>query len=332
MRRSLLGFLLCLNISAPAAEVGAGGDEKWIEDAGGSVIRDAAGRITGVDLRASWVTDTDLRKLLQLPNLSYLDLSLTRITDQGMQEIKGLTGIVDLNLNFAEYVTDEGLAAIKDWKKLKRLNVQGAKISDTTLDHISGITTLESLNAGSAMVTDVGLERLTTLPNLKELSIGGNKLSDNGLQALRQMPGITYLNLNGRQGTDANIWAISMSQVGLEAILSLKELRELHFGCTSLGVGIEGTRFATVSNMEVGIRWLEKLKSLPKLETLMLQSCTRVDDEAVKALAALPNLREVDLKGTAVSEKGVAILRAAKPKAQIYYGKWEAPTANFRNN
>ncbi len=127
-----------------AAEIKPGGDAQWIEDAGGTVIRDAAGRITGVDLRASWVTDTDLRKLLQLPNLSSLDLSLTRITDQGMQELKALPGIVDLNLYFAEYVTDEGLAAIKNWKKLKRLNVHGTKISDTTLDHIAGITTLES--------------------------------------------------------------------------------------------------------------------------------------------------------------------------------------------
>ena len=49
--------------SASAAEVIPGGDAQWIEDAGGAVIRDAAGRITGVDLRASWVTDTDLRKL-----------------------------------------------------------------------------------------------------------------------------------------------------------------------------------------------------------------------------------------------------------------------------
>src|SRR5207248_8651962 len=134
---------------------------KWVADAGGAVIRDAAGRINGVDLRASWVTDADLRKLMQLPYLRDLDLSLTRITDQGMQELKNLPGIVNLSLYFAEYVTDEGLAAIKGWRKLQRLNVHGAKVTDTTLDHISGIPTLESLNIGSAMVTDIGLERLT---------------------------------------------------------------------------------------------------------------------------------------------------------------------------
>src|SRR5690349_12043061 len=133
--------LSCMSLSwLNAAEIKPSGDAAWVEEAGGTVVRDAAGRITGVDFRASWVTDTDLRKLAQFPNLNYLDLSLTRITDQGMQEIKKLPGIVELNLRFAEYVTDEGLAAVKDWKKLKRLNVHGTKISDTTLDHIAGIS------------------------------------------------------------------------------------------------------------------------------------------------------------------------------------------------
>ena len=318
--------------SASAADIKSGGDAQWIEDAGGSVIRDASGRITGVNLRASWVTDTDLRKLLLLPNLSSLDLSLTRITDQGMQELKNAPGIVDLNLYFAEYVTDEGLAAVKNWKKLKRLNLHGTKVSDTTLDHISGITTLEYLNVGSAMVTDVGIERLAALTKLKELTIGGNELGDPGLQGLRQIPSLTYLDLSGRQGTDSNIWAISMSERGLDAVLSLKELSELRLACTSKGIGIEGARFATVSAMDVSTAWLEKMKSLPKLEKLQLQGCSRVNDDSIHVLAAFPDLREVDLKGTSVTDKGLAALRAAKPKILIYSGPWDAKSANFRNN
>ena len=122
--------------------------------------------------------------------------------------------------------------------------------------------------------------------------MGGNELGDAGLQALRQLPGLTYLDLNGRQGTDSNVWAISMSDIGLEAILSLKELRELRFGCTSIGIGIEGAKFATVSAMSVNNRWLEQMKSLTRLEKLKLQGCDRVDDEGVRTLIAMPNLRE----------------------------------------
>jgi hypothetical protein len=123
-----------------------------------------------------------------------------------------------------------------------------------------------------------------------------------------------------------------MSDKGLEALLTLKELRELRFGCTSLGIGIEGTRFATVSAMSVTARWLEKMKALPKLERLKLQGCDRVDDDAMDVLATFPVLKEVDLKGSAVTGKGIAVLQAAKPDARIHFGPWQAPAAPFRNN
>jgi internalin A len=323
-------LIVALTLSLAVCALAA--DATWVEDVGGTIVRDAAGQITGVNLRGRWVTETDLRELAQLPHLTHLDLSLTRVTDEGMLQLKNAPGIVDLNLYYAELVTDEGMSAIKGWKKLKRLNVRGAKISDTTLEHISGIQTLESVDVGFALVTDVGLERLASLPNLKELSFGGNEMGDMGLQALRQMPGLTLLDVGGKQGTDSNLWSVSMTEVGLEAVLTLKELRELRLGCSTTGVGVEGTRFATISTMNVSAKWLEKMKALTKLQTLKLQSCERVGDDAIPALAALPALREVDLKGTAVTEKGIAQLKAARPKLQIYSGKWEAPTASFRNN
>ena len=80
----------------------------------------------------------------------------------------------------------------------------------------------------------------------------------------------------------------------------------MRFGCTFVGVGIEGARFATVSAMSVNTRWLERMKSLTKLEKLKLQGCNRVDDESLAVLAAFPALRELDLKGTSVTEKGLA--------------------------
>ena len=74
------------------------------------------------------------------------------------------------------------------------------------------------------------------------------------------------------------------------------------------------------------------MKGLPKLERLKLPGCVRVNDDALAALAAIPSLREVDLKGTAVTEKGIAALRSAKPNIQVTFGPWEARTASFRNN
>jgi Leucine-rich repeat (LRR) protein len=181
-------------------------------------------------------------------------------------------------------------------------------------------------------MTDVGLERLTSLTNLKSLTMGGNELGDAGMQALRQMPNLTYLDLSGRQGNDKNVWSIAMSNTGLQAVLTLKNLRELRFACVTTSVGIEGSKLGEVSTLSVTEKWLEQLQSLTSLERLKLQGCGRINDEAVGALIAMPSLREVDLKGTAVTEKGADMLRAAKPRAVLYIGPWEGKAAAYRNN
>lgn len=281
------------------------GDYEWITEAGGVVTRDPAGRITGVDLRAGWVTDSDLLRLAALPHLmhlAHLDLSMTRITDHGLQQLKNAPGIVDLNLYYAEQITDEGMEALKNWKRLKRLNLRGTKITDTTLEHLANVTTLESLDAGFAQITDVGLDRLAPLQNLKELVIGGNKLTDVGLQSLRQFPGLTSLSLGGSQRTDSGLWTISLTESGLDAIMTLKSLRELR-----------------LDGMPVSSRWLEKLKGLNRLERLSLQGCKRLGDDAAPLLASWPSLLILDLKGTAMTEKGLADLRRAKPNARIFH-------------
>src|SRR5687767_2649048 len=281
MRTLAAGLAFCAALAAA--------DPNWIEAAGGVATRDTAGRIVGVDLRSSWVTDSDLAELAQLPHLARLDLSHTRITDRGMQQLKNAPAIVDLNLYYAEQITDEGMAAIKGWKRLKHLNVRGTKITDTTLEHVAGIATLESLDAGYAQVTDVGL------------------------QALRYLTGLTHLDLTGMQRTDSGLWSISLTEFGVDTIATLKELRELRLG-----------------GMPVSARSLEKLKVLSKLERLVLQGCKRVGDDAAPVLASWPSLTIVDLKGTAMTEKGLAELRQAKPNARILHGPWEGPKMPVR--
>ena len=330
MKKACLAFVLFAVTALAAA--GTQQDTQWIDDLGGHVTRDAQGQVTGVSLRGAWVADADLRRLNELPDLTTLDLSLTHITDQGLSEIKNLPNITDLSLYYAEYVTDEGIASIGGWKKLKHLNLHGTKASDTALEHIAGIAGLETLNVGSTMMTDVGLERLTGLTNLKELTMGGNELGDAGLQALRQMTGLTYLDLSGRQGTDKNVWTIAMSETGLGAVLALKDLRDLRFSCVSIGVGIEGQRLGEISMLTVTPKWLEQMKSLTKLERLKLQGCGKVGDESIATLAAMPALKEVDLQGTSVTAEGAAKLKAAKPSAIVYFGPWEGKSANYRNN
>lgn len=291
-------FLFCalLMISGLLAATGSDG---WIQAAGGTATRDSAGRIVAVNLHASWVTDSDIAELAKLPALTKLDLSETRITDRGLLDLKTASNLTDLNLYYAELVSDQGIAVVKSLPHLKRLNLRGTKITDSTLQLLNHLTALESLDIGYAQVTDSGIAQLA-FPDLKDLSIGGDKLTDAGLQAVRQLPALTRLDLSGAQRTDSGLWSVSLTESGLDAIATLKDLR-----------------FLRLNGEAISARGLEKLKGLSKLERLDLQSCPRVNDDALPLLESFPALRILDVTASAMSEKAVAALRQAKPQLQV---------------
>jgi Leucine-rich repeat (LRR) protein len=300
-------LLLCASLLSAADSA------EWITSSGGTFKRDAAGRITHIDLRSSWVTDADMLLLAQLPNLTHLDLSHTRITDRGLQQLKPAPAIVNLNLYYAEQITDEGMAAIKGWKHLKRLNVRGTRITDTTLEHASSVPTLEAIDAGYAQVTDVGLDHLAALTNLKELYVGGNKLTDAGLQSLRYLSALTHLDLSGMQRTDSGLWSVSLTDLGVGAIATLQNLR-----------------FLRLDSLPVSARWLERFKVLSKLERISLQGCKRVGDDAAPVLNSWASLKVIDVKGTSLTDQAVASMRQAKPSAVVFSGPWEGPRMSAR--
>ena len=269
----------------------------WIVEAGGSV---RGGKAVAVDLRARWVTDSDMPLLAKMADLTVLDLSGTRFSDRGLRALRPAAGIVDLNLEFAEQITDEGTSALRGWKKLKRLNLRGTKITDNTLEAVAGIPSLEALDIGFAQLTDAGLDYLTTMGNLRELRMGGNKLTDTSLQFLRQMPGITKLDIAGSQRTDSGLWNLLLGEQGLEAIASVTALAELHVGGTAIGAS--------------GLR---KLAGMAGLERLSLQNCTKVGHDSVAVLAGMKKLRWLDVAGTELTAEDVSALRAALPECEI---------------
>src|SRR5437879_11175721 len=185
MNLTLFSLAICLLLSTGTRALAANADESefaaWVSVQGGTLTRDVSGHVTAVNLRAAWVTDGDLARLAALPNLSRLDLSLTHITDLGMEHLAPLTGITDLNLDYAEHITDNGLAPLKHWPKLERLNLRSTKITDTALEYIAGLTSLHALDVGFTQVTNNGVDRLSALTLLTALAIGGNTISDSGL-------------------------------------------------------------------------------------------------------------------------------------------------------
>jgi len=274
----------------------------WIEKAGGQVTRDSAGHVTEVDLRASWITDSDMPALARMPDLKRLDLSLTRISDRGLRALKTVQGIEDLNLYFAEQVGDEGAVVLRNWKRLKRLNLRGTKITDSTLEMLEGAPAIEWLDIGWSQITDTGLDHLSALTHLRWLTMGGNKLTDTALQFLRQVPQIEYLDVGGTQRTDSGPWSLLLNDAGVQAIASVTELQELRLNGTNITA-----------------RQLAILKGLGKLRRLSLQGCKRLRDDGGSVLGEFRQLRTVDLKDSGMSAEAAARVRAALREGDVVW-------------
>jgi hypothetical protein len=283
----------------------------WVDGIGGKVDRDAAGNVIGLRLRGTWVTDTELLDVARLPKLERLDLSHTRITDEGLLHLKPAKQIRDLNLYYAEQITDQGMAAIRDWKNLKRLNVRGTRISDGTLAIVSGLTQLEALDISYTQVTDNGLDGLVPLTKLKELSIGRSKLNKSALEVLRLLPTLEYLDLGGPHPGPGGYRAKPGTPMPEEVPRAISELKQL--------------RVLKLSYSEITSDGLQILSPLDQVEKLSLAGSSHVDDRAMAELARWKSLKYLDVQGTKVTPQGVATLEKAKPGIAILSGAGPFP-------
>jgi Leucine-rich repeat (LRR) protein len=278
----------------------------WVDSLGGHIGQDAEGNVVAVNLGRTWVDDIELLDLARLPKLVRLDLSHTRITDEGLLHLQSQTQIEDLNLYYAEQITDQGMSAIKGWKNLKRLNVRGTRISDGTVAIAGALAGLESLDVAYTQITDNGLDALVPLTHLTELSLGRSKLSDSALEVLRLMTGLQYLDLSGPHpgpGGKRETGGSPLAESVPRAISALKELRVLK-----------------LSHSRIGSDGVHILTSLDHLEKLVLAGCELVNDDALRELEALKRLTYLDVQATKVTRDGVAALQNARPAVVILSG------------
>lgn len=277
---------------------------------GGTVEAGPGGQPVAVSLSGTWVNDSELIELAAMPSLERLDLSHTRISDEGLLLLRPARRIQSLNLLYAEQITDQGMNAIKTWRELRHLNVRGTRIADGTLQVASGLTRLEALDVSATGITENGLDHLVALANLKRLEIGRNRLREESLAMLRLLPEVEYLDLSGPRAVNRNQRreANRLASPLVEAIAELDHLRVLKLG--HLNIDTEGLQLLAAR--------------LTKLERLGLELCPRITDATLPVLEAWKSLKQVDLQESAVTAPAVRKLQQARPDLQLLSGPFPA--------
>lgn len=100
----------------------------------------------------SVVTDRDLAILREFPNLLYLNLAGTEITDEGLKHVAGLTKLRILNL-WGTAVTDAGLGHLAGLKRLKIVDIDDTYVTGQGVDRLK--RAIPGVTAGAMYETDM---------------------------------------------------------------------------------------------------------------------------------------------------------------------------------
>ncbi len=139
-----------------------------IQAAGGRAMRIAANTNqfeASYHLASPPVKDANLEPLKSIPELIWLNLANTEITNDGLKNIASLP-LKKLHLEKTQ-IGDDGLQHLKGLRDLEYLNIYATKVGDAGLQHLKGLTKLRKLYVWQSAVSEAGINDLqSALPEL----------------------------------------------------------------------------------------------------------------------------------------------------------------------
>lgn len=250
-------------------------------------------QITSLNLDGSKnLTEAGLACLAHMPQLRELTLG-GQVTDRALEVLRALTELRVFRMYWQTHVTDAGIANLKFCDQLEDVDLLGCNVGDGALAALAGKTNLARLKTGRN-VTDDGLRLLQQFPVFKTLT---NTEPEYGLMSFSVEP--TNLLLDG-----------PFTGKGLESLSGLDGLFGLSF-------------FWHTSRLRG-----DDLQGLNGLSNLVYLGCQGelCDDDAMRHIAAIPNLRMLMGQGTVATEDGFRSLSRSKTIEYIW-GR-ECPNLN----
>lgn len=152
--------------------------------------------------------DDDLAILKNLPYLTTVELSDSKITNAGLQQLEGLAQLRVLRLDNTT-IDDDGFIHLSKLSSIIGLNLSGTRIGDRGVEIICGLQSLRHLELKGTQLTDRGAKHLAKLKNLDGfLDLSHTKLTDASIPILRQLTKLTVLRL----------YATNLSTQGIEEL------------------------------------------------------------------------------------------------------------------
>jgi Leucine-rich repeat (LRR) protein len=259
--------------------------------------------VTEVHLYAGKTAGIGLAPLEKLPEIEWIGLHDSDISEAELDHLKGLTKLRRLGLAHLK-LDDASLKRIEDIATIEILFLMENPITDAGLDHLRKMTKLKELGLGQTKVADAGMVQVAAFKDLQTLGLQELKITDSGLERLKVLTRLQKLdlthcnqlrNLKPLQGLPL----VSLNLFGCRMVQDLRPLA----GAPLTDLDLGGTQVADLS----------PLRGM-KLARLNL-SQTPVTD--LSPLGNCKDLKSLRLQGTKVTAAEIAALQKALPNCKI---------------
>ena len=213
---------------------------------------------------------------------------------QWTRESKGLVCVTFVKLEHC-VINDNEQSCLADLPHLERLYLAAAAvISDESLEHLRGLTSLRRLSLWNTQVTDRGIECLRGLRNLEAIDLQGTAVTEAALESLQQLPNLRELPQE-----------IELSDLGLKRLREFPHAKDL--------------RLPWLYARQITDRGMADLGALGGVESLKIDE-SQLSDAGLEHLRQLGKLKSLDIEGTPCTPQGLLVLSKLSQVRELHLG------------
>jgi hypothetical protein len=272
-------------------------------------------RIPGLDLSDHWeLTNDSLAHFAGLDSLVMLDISRTKISDEGLAHLKSCRKLTVLILPIE--VSDAGLATLKPLRHLRELNLDQTHITDKGLAMVSHFPNLTDLDLSSTHVSDAGVALLRRLPHLERLVLGP-AITDASAPFLAALKNLREIDVSQTQLGGKGIAALGQLPVLRTAALP-RQVTDLALKGLARSPSLRVLDLTRTAVKDSGIKYLSRIETLEEVAL----GQTAITNASLPYLARLSSLRMLELSDTRVTSAGLAPLARLR-KLEVLSLSWQ---------
>jgi len=292
-----------------------------IGDGGVAAIAASFPDLVELDLSSNTnLTGAAMKSIASLPKLERLTLVQTRFNDLNFRRLAKLTALKAVDLRGNMEAGDMTLGVLAGLPGLRGLKHRSSVVTDEGLAELAKCGTLDSLLAQDFAITNASGPHLAALANMTSLEIFRCQgFGSEGATALAPLKKLSRLTLRDLP---------EVGDAGLAVLADLPALKRLYLHELA-SVGDAGlAHLAAAKQLEVLDIWsvpkmtdatAAVIAGLPNLKELSIRE-TGVTERALERLATMPALESLTLKSAAVSPEAAAKAKAAKAWKKLDLG------------